>query len=584
MRSHNTLLKKVIILFISIFIPLTIFCLYELNSSNQKLKEQVLISMDANNSSYLQQLDSSIDDIYINNFNLLDQSNFQKIANDNLNSSSYEKSIQINLLREQISNICIVSPFVESAHVYYKKWGIAHHSSGYKHGSYHYISEKELMVLKELEQDKKPLKYYLDPVTKEWTLAFFFFPKLSDDYSGSVVLSQKKLQEYLEANISYENEGYVILSDTGFSLTNFDSRQFQNILDMQDEIYERKSDKNYKRMTLNGMDYYVFFYEMSGATAKYIRFIPTKSLMKNINISPILFVFFLTIVFAACILFFIGIYRLVHKPLIHLTTAFEELEEGNFKIQIQDNQNTDFAYLYQAFNNMSLKLGKLIERDYNQKMLLQKAELKQLQAQINPHFLYNSFFMLQRMIKMEMMEEAQEIANALGVYFRYLTRNSMDHVTLAEEYEHAKTYAYIQGLRFAGRIQIDFEEMPSEFAKLPVPKLILQPILENAFNYGLNNKIKDGLLEIHFSSEENALTIIVEENGEELTDELLNSLAEKLEAVKNSSGHYEMTGLLNIQRRLIVYSNSRHSLHVFRSHLGGLGVSITLRKNDEEVL
>lgn len=73
-------------------------------------------------------------------------------------------------------------------------------------------------------------------------------------------------------------------------------------------------------------------------------------------------------------------------------------------------------------------------------MLLQKAELKQLQAQINPHFLYNSFFMLQRMIKMDLSEESQKMASALGKYFRYLTRNSMDAVTLETEYEHAKTY------------------------------------------------------------------------------------------------------------------------------------------------
>lgn len=77
---------------------------------------------------------------------------------------------------------------------------------------------------------------------------------------------------------------------------------------------------------------------------------------------------------------------MVHKPLSKLTDAFDEVEHGNFQVQIIQTGNDDFAYLYHAFNNMALKLSRLIERDYNQKLLLQKAEMKQLQAQINPHF------------------------------------------------------------------------------------------------------------------------------------------------------------------------------------------------------
>ena len=139
--------------------------------------------------------------------------------------------------------------------------------------------------------------------------------------------------------------------------------------------------------------------------------------MHGINTTPVLVLLFLLFVFGACILFFIGVYRLIHKPLYQFTTAFEELENGNFSVTINDTHSADFAYLFQAFNNMTSKLSRLIEQDYHQKMLLQKAELKQLQAQINPHFLYNSFFMLQRMIKMGLSEESQEMASALGNIF-----------------------------------------------------------------------------------------------------------------------------------------------------------------------
>ena len=83
----------------------------------------------------------------------------------------------------------------------------------------------------------------------------------------------------------------------------------------------------------------------------------------------LLFLFFFLII-CASILFFIGIYHMVHKPLSKLTDAFDEVEHGNFQVQIIQTGNDDFAYLYHAFNNMALKLSRLIEQDYNQKLLL----------------------------------------------------------------------------------------------------------------------------------------------------------------------------------------------------------------------
>ena len=175
--------------------------------------------------------------------------------------------------------------------------------------------------------------------------------------------------------------------------------------------------------------------------------------------------------------------------------------------------------------------------------------------------------MLQRMIKTELMEEACEMSNALAVYFRYLTRNHMDNVTLETEYEHAKTYAYIQGLRFEGRIRIEFEDLPSDFKNLSVPKLILQPLLENAINYGLNNKMETGLLRVHFLYSENSLNIIVEDNGEELSDETLKTLKEKLDISQKTSTDCEMTGLLNIQRRLSIFSDSNEASSIDHTSL-----------------
>lgn len=577
MKSHNTLLKKVILLFTSIALPLTLISIISITSINQKLQHQVLHSVDTNTMNYISQLDNTLDNIYINTYNLLNQSNFKNFSNSYPNFSSYDKRTQINLIREQLSGIQISSPLIESAHAYFLDQKIAYHAGRNTNGSFHELSEVELALLGNVAQKQKISYYYFDPYSKKWTLNLFLSPTHSDTYCAGITISQHDLQKYLTANSTYEDESFLLYSDTSFKIENIPDSAKRDLQELHGDLKKRGEHETVFHTKLAKKNYYAFCYDIPNLSAQYVRLIPEGSLLKGINTTPILILLVFLFIFISCILFFIGVYRLIHKPLHQFTTAFEELEKGNFSVTIDDTSSADFAYLFRSFNTMTSKLNRLIEQDYNQKMLLQKAELKQLQAQINPHFLYNSFFMLQRMIKMELSEESQEMASALGKYFRYLTRNSMDNVTLETEYEHAKTYAYIQGLRFAGRIQIEFEDLPAEYKNLPVPKLILQPLLENAFNYGLNNKMENGLLKIHFLHSKESLTIIVEDNGEELTDELLQSLEEKLNTAKDTSTDYEMTGLLNIQRRLAIFSDYTYSLNISRSDMGGLCVSICLK-------
>lgn len=578
MKRKNTLLKKIVILFLCLVFPLIIVWFFTLRYSNQILRQQVLSSIDSNNTTYISHLNNSLYTIYGSGFTLVRQSNLQTFANGLSGLSTYQRSVQINLLREELSSAALSLPFCQSAHVFFENQKVMYNSDGYQLGSFTTITEEESGTLKEISQETGAFHYYQNPLTGQEELACCLMPFSNASYGLIFVLSVSDLQSYMENNSSYENEYYLFTIGTQFSLTDMGKDMEEELQDMQERSTESDSTFPCEVITLDGIDYYAFVYEMPDISFQYIRLIPTADILNATSITPLLHLVFLLLISIACIVFFVEIYRLVHRPLVQLINAFREVEKGNFKVQIDNMNSPDFAYLYHAFNEMTKKLNQLIEKDYTQKLLLQKAELKQLQAQINPHFLYNSFFMLQRMIQTENIEDAQNIANALGLYFRYLTRNSMDHVTLAEEYEHAKNYAYIQGLRFTGRIRIDFEQLPDGFESIVVPKLILQPILENAFNYGLANKIKDGICQVCFYPSGDLLRIDIEDNGEELTDQKLRQLTQNLMKVREPGSDLEMSGILNIQRRLIIFSNTHDSLHVSRSSLGGLKVSITLDK------
>ena len=223
---------------------------------------------------------------------------------------------------------------------------------------------------------------------------------------------------------------------------------------------------------------------------------------------------------------------------------------------------------------MAQKLETLIEKDYQQQLLINKAELKQLQAQINPHFLYNSFLLLRRMIQDELYEEAQKMSDTLGLYFKYITRNSQEYMPLSQEYHHAMLYCEIQQLRFEERIRLETDSLPEEYSQILVPKLIIQPILENAFNYGLHDKVDGGLLKMTISGTSSQLIISIEDNGEDLSDRQLEQIQANLKTAATGNSPLEMTGILNIQRRLAIYSNGSGFLKASRSPLGGLCIQL----------
>jgi two-component system, sensor histidine kinase YesM len=280
---------------------------------------------------------------------------------------------------------------------------------------------------------------------------------------------------------------------------------------------------------------------------------------------------FSTISVGIIFIFTLYMYVVVQKPITLLVHSFRKVENGDLSIKLEEVPKDEFGYLYRRFNEMVHKLEMLINQVYRQKILMQKAELKQLQSQINPHFLYNSFFSINTMARLGD-ENLIPFTKHLGEYFRFLTRSNSDNVTLCEEVEHARSYTAIQSMRFARNLDVTFEDCPPDYLELMVPRLILQPIIENAFKYAVelrNNKI----IAIRFRSEKNKLRIVVEDNGNKID----RTKIEKLKAqLTTNNGDTEISGLINIHRRMQLAFNKESGIQLERSPLGGLMVILTL--------
>lgn len=273
------------------------------------------------------------------------------------------------------------------------------------------------------------------------------------------------------------------------------------------------------------------------------------------------------------IVFSYGIYMLIHRPLRRLVKQFKNVEAGQFNVSAVHRNQDEFGYLFRQFDKMVQNLKVLINDLYVQKIRLQHSELKQLQAQINPHFLYNSFFTLHRLILNYENDSAAVVSKNLGEYFQYITRNANDEVTLESEVKHARSYVEIQNVRFSNRIEIVFEPLPERFRDIRVPRLILQPIIENAYQHGLGEKVLEGRLHIRFETADGQLRINVEDNGPGIRQAEADKLMHRMNREDREG---ESTGMINVHRRLQLKFGAEWGVSISRSDLGGLLVQIRI--------
>lgn len=264
-----------------------------------------------------------------------------------------------------------------------------------------------------------------------------------------------------------------------------------------------------------------------------------------------------------------SLYIIISKPVSKLQRAIRSFRKGDLSTRMGTTWITEYQNVYNQFDRMADRIQELIESQYMMQLLNAKAELSQLQYQINPHFLYNTYFNLKALMEEEEYERASQYADMLGKYLGYITRSGQAG-PFSEEVEHAQVYGRIQQVRFADRVIMIFDEVPEMALQFQVPRLILQPLIENAYEHGVKQRLQGGVIRVSFISESpDEIDIIVEDNGEGLTDERLNELTTWLDAPERVDP-MESIALLNIQRRLLLFYRNDSRLTVERSDLGGL--------------
>lgn len=267
--------------------------------------------------------------------------------------------------------------------------------------------------------------------------------------------------------------------------------------------------------------------------------------------------------------------QMVHKPVSKIDAAMKKVGKGDLSVRLTGAKSNEFRQIYDQFNQMTVRLQELIDREYTLKLLNAKSELKQLRYQIRPHFLYNTYFNLRALLMNEEYDVAEQMTDVLGRYLRYITTSARDEATLREEMEHAKAYVEIQKMRFGSHLEARLAECPPEYAEKPVPRIIIQPLLENTFEHGIKDMRETGVISVQFEAEGNRLSIYVDDNGPNASDELIEK-ARTILAAEEYNPNGDSVALSNIHRRIRMLYQPGSGLYVSRSPLGGFRSEIRM--------
>ncbi|MCM3626734.1 sensor histidine kinase [Paenibacillus glycanilyticus] len=272
------------------------------------------------------------------------------------------------------------------------------------------------------------------------------------------------------------------------------------------------------------------------------------------------------------------LYRNVQMPLRALVKGVQQIKMGQYKSRILFQASNEFRLIISRFNEMADQIQTLIENVLEQKLHAREAELKQLQSQINPHFLYNSISYMISMTKLDKKEAVLQMAYHLSDYYRYSTHVERQLVDLGEELKNAKDYLEIHRLRMK-RINYVIRVDP-DMMNVKVPRLFLQPIVENALIHGIENLEDIGLITIAGSYSDGKYKITVEDNGGTMTHERLQSLKRLL--VGRFGEGADSCGLQNVNRRLQLRYGEDAGLHLSINRESGLRVELRWREEPEK--
>lgn len=566
--QDSSIFRKIMAAFLAALLPLMAFTWMMNEQGADHIRSEISDSILNTTRFYLDSLDQEAGRIsrYLPNY-VMDR-DLMEVAATGEQMNSYERSYKILDIQHRLDLMKNSSPFIREAKAYIPLIERTVLSNSFE-------TNLDAEEYEAMQPDKK---LYTEPFIY-WQDRLFItmqYPAGKKDplYVVGVELSTGKIKETL-AQIGNSRGGQTVLFnlERGWEFNSGSDLEYHDL--MKQLAFDKQAAnmvEGYDTIHYKNKRYLTVFKYSSLWNSYMVTSIPEEMILGSLEVYKALFWWTCALAVFIFLFFTYFLIRLIYRPLIKLVRSFRRMQQNELEPILIDRRKDEFGYLYQAVNDTVKSLKTLIEENYEQQIRNQQSELKRLQSQINPHFLYNCFFVLCRLIKSDSQKEkAYRFCLYIGQYFQFITRQHDDDIPLEMELEHSRTYVEMQSICYGDRIQVLFEV---EAQPIEVPRLILQPIIENAYKYALGNMRGSGELWVHSKLRNDALYIYVEDNGEFMTDEEIEALGKRLRYSTNQME--ETTGLFNVHRRIQLRYGEAYGIAVSRSELGGLQAIIKL--------
>lgn len=533
--------------------------------SRHILLEQMLGSLDAQAAFMQSRMERDIDSLLKTQYTVLSDLNTAKLHVLWDGAGNYEKTLLIKRISGRLSEIEELYAIVDQAEVYYPRKGIA--ISGSQPIMRHYEQESD--------HDYSTVR-----VDREGIVFTSYFPVQASGGAGKdaayycrITLSPESLNRVLNDMIGDGEESIYLLSKEGdmisasgssFTETEADGFRLEKVREYLKENEDAKSfrlkgEELGSCMYSTRMGMWIVYFCPDSTINQSLSFF----LLLNAGLTVLMVVLFLSYTFY--------VEQKLVKPLDRIMNAMEDRKNNYF---IEEEGTDELAVIYKRYNQVIAHVEELSRENLEMKYQARLAEFRQLQYQIRPHFLYNSIFMIYRMARADENEPIASFARHLSKYYQYITRTNDCYVNLEQEIEHINDYLAIQKARFGERIHVIMEPLPECMKTLKIIPLILQPLVENAYEHGMKNCLEGGIINICMDYQNQYFCFCVEDNGDGLEEGELVKLRQKINTEEINSE--EIHGLANTNARIRRWYKGESGLYVDSRDGGGFSVMVKI--------
>lgn len=261
------------------------------------------------------------------------------------------------------------------------------------------------------------------------------------------------------------------------------------------------------------------------------------------------------------------------RPVTEMLDKVKKVGRGNFDVQPVAAEIEEVEELDQGINKMAKRISGLLENVRQEKEMQHMTELQLIQAQVNPHFLYNTLDTIVWLIEGGMTDDAVEMISSLSIFFRTSLSKGNDIIPLSEEKRHTLSYLEIQQFRYRDILEFELS-IPKELDGIQVPKLSIQPLAENALYHGIKNRRGKGKITIIGREEADAIVLTVNDNGQGMSQERLHEVQEAIR-----TGERAGFGLAAVAERIALYYGPGYGMTISSKEGEGTTVELRLGKN-----